>query len=240
MVNTIDLRQTITGSEFSVTITEPGQRDNLLESLSGVVMGRIARVLSLLDSRDPGSDINRLNACGHIHPMRLHPWVYELIEQTLLLGDRTKGAFDVAAEPSRIGLRFIPHLQAKPGQEAASFRDVCLLGHNRVRFRKPLRIDLSGIDRAFAIDKAIELLIELGVSSATIRTQGHKRSVGIVPDTNAAHSRNRATVTQPAYHANGLHHWRKIHHIAHPRHGRPMRSIIRTKAVPTRLPAALH
>ena len=99
------------------------------------VMGRIARVLSLLDSRDPGSDINRLNACGHIHPMRLHPWVYELIEQTLLLGDRTKGAFDVAAEPSRIGLRFIPHLQAKPGQEAASFRDVCLLGHNRVRFR---------------------------------------------------------------------------------------------------------
>ena len=135
MVNTIDLRQTITGSEFSVTITNPGQRDNLLESLSGFVMGRIARVLSLLDSRDPGSDINRLNACGHIHPMRLHPWVYELIEQTLLLGDRTKGAFDVAAEPSRIGLRFIPHLQAKPGQEAASFRDVCLLGHNRVRFR---------------------------------------------------------------------------------------------------------
>lgn len=218
-MNSLKRQQTVAGSLYSVTLYDSSQQVNLLESLTRVVLGRIARTLSLLDSRDPGSDINRLNACGYIHPMTLHPWVYELIERSLQLGTETKGGFDVAAEPSRIGWRFVPHLQARPDQGLPSYRDVQLLGKNRLGFKKPLRIDLSGIEKAFAIDNAIEFLSQAGISGAKIETAGHARSFGV-----GSHGADQASVTQPAYHANGIHHWRKTHYIPHPGDGRPMRS----------------
>jgi thiamine biosynthesis lipoprotein len=70
---------------------------------------------------------------------------------------------------------------AEPAAAGADWRDIKLLDENRVRFRRPLRIDLGGIAKGYAVDCAIAALRAAGVEQALVNAGGDLRALGHGP-----------------------------------------------------------
>jgi thiamine biosynthesis lipoprotein len=229
------------GTFVEIEIRDARMPERVLEDLAEISFGRIARVQSLMSFGDPSSELSRLNACGHLHPLSINPWTREVIAEAQRLGKASEGVFDIAVAPTMDSLGFLPHLHVrqKHEEEEATLRDVVLHDNGRVSFRRLLRLDLGGLARGFAMDKAAEILIEANVGSATIAAGGDFRFIGRRPkllplrDPTATATADRmlsakvtapAVVTRAAYFANRCHHWRKSSHILHPCTQKPMRS----------------
>jgi thiamine biosynthesis lipoprotein len=208
-----------------------------LNGLAEIAYGRIARVQSLMSFHDSSSELSRLNACGYLHPLPVNEWTREVIAEAVRLGRASEGVFDIAAASAAQPWGFLPKPVADAGKQAATYRDVTLHRDGRVSFRRPMMLDLGGVAKAFAIDKAAELLAEQGVRQAVINAGGDLRFIGTRPaslplrDPAAPHSIHLfaqvtapAVTTSAAYFANHRHHWRKTSHILHPRTRKPMRS----------------
>lgn len=222
---TIKRCRPLLGTFVEIRLSDPDQPEHVLHALAEIAFGRIARVQSLTSFHDPASELSRLNACGHLHPLPVNEWTREVIAEAVRLGRASEGVFDIAAAP------------VTGGDDARTYRDIVLHRDGRVSFRRPLQLDLAAIARGYAVDKAAEVLAAQGVRQAVINAGGDLRFIGAHPsnlplrDPAAPHRvRLFAEVTAPAvcttaaYHANRRHHWRKVSHILHPRTGKPMRS----------------
>ena len=232
------------GTFVEITLTDDRVPPHLLEDMTEMAFGRIARVQSLMGFRDPASELSRLSACGHLHPLPVNEWTREVIAEAMRLSRASEGVFDIAlSAPPAAGVIASP--SAAPvgvptlakNAEPPSHRDIILHRDGRVSFRRPLELDLTEIARGYAVDKAAELLVEQRIQQAVINAGGDIRFVGTRPRSlplgapaapQSIHLNARVTAsavaTSAAYFANGRHHWRKQSHIMHPRTGKAMRS----------------
>jgi thiamine biosynthesis lipoprotein len=62
--------------------------------------------------------------------------------------------------------------------EYANWRDIELMRGSRVRFAKPLKLDLGGIAKGFAVDLAVEVLQQLGMDEIYVNAGGDLRVEG--------------------------------------------------------------
>ena len=218
--------------EISISDERP---EHMLHALADIAFGRIARVQSLMSFHDASSELSRLNACGHLHPLPVNEWTFEVIGEAVRLGEASSGIFDIAVAPQLVNWGFLPKHFAGENHDAGSYRDVVMHSDGRISFQRPLLLDLGGIAKGFAVDKAAEFLTEAGVAEAVINAGGDLRFVGRLPrmvalrDPRAPRERViPAEVTAPAlatsgaYFSNRRHHSRKVSHILHPRTRKPM------------------
>ncbi len=94
--------------------------------------------------------------------------------------EETGGVFDVTVAPH---LQRFGYLPASPGSAAAERpatdqAAIDLLPGDRVRFRRPVRIDLGGIAKGFAVDRAIDALRQEGASTGAVNAGGDLRIFG--------------------------------------------------------------
>ncbi len=109
-----------------------------------------------------------------------------------------------------------------------------LLPGNRVRFHRPLQIDLGGIAKGFAVDQAIAALRSDGASSGCVNAGGDLRVFGPTPS--LIHVRHplrpgetmplvrladAALATSAGYHSRKRRHGRWLTPLVDPRDGRP-------------------
>jgi len=136
----------------------------------------VAHVQSLMSYHDQASDLSRLNRQAPRRPVALQADTYEVLCAALALSERTAGAFDVTVAPQLERQGLLPrHLR---GVAPGSWRDVECLSGRRVRFRRPLRIDLGGIAKGYAVDRACAALRAIGVDSALVNAGGDLRVIG--------------------------------------------------------------
>lgn len=227
------------GTFVEIDISDEEIPERLLHDLAEIAFGRIARVQALMSFHDPSSELSRLNACGHLHPLAINEWTREVLAEAVRLGKASEGVFDITVTPTLQNWGVMPHLHVREKHDDSepTFRDIVLHPDGRVSFRRPLRLDLSGIARGYAVDKAAQILNDSGVQSAVINAGGDLRFVGerplITSLRDPAAPRERILITEvtapamatsAAYFANHRHHWRKMNHILHPRTRKPMRS----------------
>jgi thiamine biosynthesis lipoprotein len=218
--------------EISISDDRP---EHLLHGLADIAFGRIARVQSLMSFHDSSSELSRLNACGHLHPLPVNEWTREVIAEAVRLGEASEGVFDITVAPELVKWGLLPKRVAGEEHPAGTYRDIDLHADGRISFGKPLLLDLGGIAKGFAVDKAAEFLIEAGITEAVINAGGDLRFIGSLPshvalrDPRAPRERviqtevtAPAMATSAAYFANRRHHSRKVSHILHPRTRKPM------------------
>ena len=89
------------------------------------------------------------------------------------------GIFDasIAAQPVEWGILNAPEAAA-PADPNATFRDIELLPGRQVRFKRPLWLDLSGIAKGYAVDRAIAALARSGITRACVNAGGDLRILG--------------------------------------------------------------
>lgn len=110
----------------------------------------------------PGSDLVRIAQASSGSLLTIHPWTFEVLALSQQLWRSSGGHFDpcVPASPAGIG-------------------EVQLVAPSSVRTPpRPALLDLGGIAKGFAIDKAVDVLIEHGCSSGLVNAGGDMRAFG--------------------------------------------------------------
>jgi thiamine biosynthesis lipoprotein len=140
----------------------------------------IAQAQRLMSAHDPASDLGRLNREAHFRPVCVHAWTADVLRYALRLHHETGGAFDcgVGAQLEKAGFLppgTIPLAFAGPANE----RTVHIDASNVVRFQQPLRLDLGGIAKGYAVDRAVEALQGAGIAAGLVNAGGDLRGFGL-------------------------------------------------------------
>lgn len=140
-----------------VNISCHGLTTELAHSAIGAAFDEIAEVHRLMSFHEPASDITRLNQRAAEAPVAVDARTSMVLALALEIAEATSGAFDITIAERLVAWGKLPRPPEAPDPDpAASWRDIELLPDHRVRFHRPLWIDLGGIAKGFAVDRAIE------------------------------------------------------------------------------------
>ncbi len=139
----------------------------------------IARVQALMSAHDESSDLGRLHRARIGVPVSVHPWTWRVLAKARAIGRRTGGAFDpVVAGRLAVANGGLPPWRGSARGGDARFADLELLGEDRVRLRRRLRIDLGGIAKGFAVDRAVAVLRAARLEFGLVNAGGDLRAFG--------------------------------------------------------------
>jgi FAD:protein FMN transferase len=177
-----------------VEIRSSGATSVATERAIDAAFAAIARVHDLMSFHEADSDVSRLNRAASASPVSVDPWTYRVLETALDLHSRSRGVFDIAVAPKlqRLGLLPGPPDWADDVlAEAATSDAIELLPRGHVRFHRPaLKIDLGGIAKGFAVDRAIDVLRVCDQSSGLVNAGGDLAAFGPEHETvNVRHPR---------------------------------------------------
>lgn len=186
-----------------VEVTAEGLPQPRLDRAVNAAFDAIELVQKLMSFHDPGSDLSRVNRLAAIEPVDVHPWTARVISRALALHRATDGLFDCTVGAELLRWDLLPdhgfaHVQS--GRSSA----IAMVATNRIALLAPVAIDLGGIAKGFAVDRAIAVLRRHGVRTAVVNAGGDLRAIG--PEPRLIHIRDpldRATARPAGLLANG-------------------------------------
>jgi thiamine biosynthesis lipoprotein len=143
----------------------------------------IALVHRLMSFQESESEISRLNRDGFRQTQDVHPATFEVLLWARELAESSAGCFDITVASKLVAWGRLPAPESRyPPDAQASWRDVELKEDCCVRFRRPLWIDVSGIAKGYAVDRAIQTLKHHGGTQAAVNAGGDLSIYGPVPE----------------------------------------------------------
>jgi thiamine biosynthesis lipoprotein len=140
-------------------------------------------VETLMSAHDPKSELGRLYERGALEPVEVHPWTFSVIEASLLLQRLSDGIFNIGVGDVLERNHFLPHWHRRGFSGPATARpDIQLMDGFRIRLGRPVRLDLGGIAKGFAVDRAVEALMEADAESGCVNAGGDFRIFGSQPE----------------------------------------------------------
>jgi thiamine biosynthesis lipoprotein len=137
----------------------------------------IKLVETLMSAHSATSDLSRINTLAHQQTITVHPWVWEVIALSKDLYLQSEGLFNVGIGHvlAEKGLRPVFANHARPTGDIA---DIALLEKFQIRSDKPVHLDLGGIAKGFAVDRAVDALLAKGISQGVVNAGGDMRVFG--------------------------------------------------------------
>lgn len=158
----------------------------------------VAMVHRLMSFHASESDLSRINRARVGDPIQVHPFTSEVLRHAALVAAASNGCFDVTVASELVEWQLLPRLHrsqldsqldSQPGSPLAprlrasgSWQDIRLLSDNRVVLRRPLCLDLGGIAKGYAVDRAMDCLVALGATQAVVNAGGDIRVHGTQPE----------------------------------------------------------
>jgi thiamine biosynthesis lipoprotein len=97
--------------------------------------------------------------------------------------EATHGIFDITTAAELVSCGRLPRPESfLPPDPEASWRDILLCANGEVSFRRPLWIDLGGVAKGYAVDRAVTRLLRHGVRRCCVNAGGDLRVVGASPE----------------------------------------------------------
>jgi len=154
-----------------------GENPIALRAAGEEALDEVDRIEAQLSLYRSGSEVARVNAEAQQRPVRITPGLFQLIERARELSRETNGAFDLTIAPLVRCWGFMGGTGSMPEPAAvAEARAAVGMQHVEldaskltVRFKRPgMMLDFGAIGKGYAIDRAVGLLLETGVTSALI------------------------------------------------------------------------
>ena len=140
----------------------------------------VAEVQRRMSYHNPASTLSRINRDAARGAVDVDEWMFAVLSAAAEMHRISGGIFDVTVAPRLEALGFLPATGAVPSM--ASFDDVELRPDRTVRFHCPdMRIDLGGIAKGFAVDRAAAALQRSGVPRGLVNAGGDLRAFGDTP-----------------------------------------------------------
>ena len=164
-------------SRFELVLESENSSEAFLQAAGEEALAEIPRAESLLSAYLPGSDLFRINEGAAQHPVRVSADTMRFLEEARRLSQETEGAFDLAVGPLLDLWGISGEVGTVPTDEQIK-QALCLVGHDKVvldtetqsvSFLVPgMRLDPGAIGKGWAIDLAIAVLREMGVTRALL------------------------------------------------------------------------
>jgi thiamine biosynthesis lipoprotein len=151
---------------------------------------RLERVMSHYRS---DSDLSKLNREAQHRAVRVDASLYEILRDSIEFSRRSRGRFDVTIAPLLRLWRASADDGHAPTPEAIAqarrcvgYEKIDLSGTDGIRFRSDcLEVDLGGIGKGYAVDRALGILTSAGIRRAMVNAGGSSISaVGAPPGRN--------------------------------------------------------
>jgi len=139
----------------------------------------IARVEQLMSAFDADSDLGRIQRLAHQQAVTVHPWTYEVLQLAQDLHAQCEGLFDPGVAPQLAAWGLLPN--HRKSTSSSSITQLTLQG-GQVRSAGPCHLDLGGIAKGFAVDRAIDALQAHGIARASVNAGGDLRVFGPEPE----------------------------------------------------------
>ncbi len=148
---------------------------------------QINKVDDLMSDYKSDSEISRVNRDGFKKAVRLSQSTYEVLQRSIEFSKLTDGAFDVTVGPLVELFRKAKNKQVLPGPDEIAdarskvgFEKLKLDGRNMtVQFTvEGMRLDLGGIAKGYAVDKAVETMQSHGAIGGMVDLGGDIRCFG--------------------------------------------------------------
>jgi thiamine biosynthesis lipoprotein len=149
------------------------------------VLAQMRHVDESMSTYRPTSEVSLVNERAARENVRISPELFGLLTTSLEYSRLTEGAFDITY--ASVGYLYDFRHNIRPDRQQIAnalpgidYRHVLLDPKARtVHFERPgVRIDLGGIGKGYAVDRAIELLQARGVAHALVTAGGDSRIIG--------------------------------------------------------------
>lgn len=141
----------------------------------------IERAHLLMSAHEPDSDLSRINRYAHEEPVEVDTWTAAVLERALFWSRNSEGGFDVvAAGSAAIASGYLPLHRGQPRPAAAHWTWIEICGRT-VRLLKPACIDLGGIAKGFAVDRAVAAMKAAGCKAGLVNAGGDIAGFGPQP-----------------------------------------------------------
>ena len=139
----------------------------------------IALIHRLMSFHEEESDVSRLNREAYRAAIAVHAHTSAVLREAQLVSAASNGVFDITSAPALVDSGLLPApRRAQLPDRIASWQDIALLDGNGVQFRRPLWIDRGGIAKGYAVDVAVEILIQRGAPQICVNAGGDLRIAG--------------------------------------------------------------
>lgn len=194
-MNSIRQCRPLLGTYVEIHIATDEDDDALLDR-SLAAFEEIERIQKLLSFHDPESELTRINQTAHLGAVEIGYDLWRVLDFAQELYQASGGFFDPAIAPELVRRGLLPdHGNAK---ECHSNWSSVFLTETSVEFSAPLQIDLGGIAKGYAVDRALYVIgadvdatVNAGGDLAMTRWQGSNVEI------RTPSSGGRDTVTMP-------------------------------------------
>ena len=158
-----------------------GEDARALSAIVEAAFDEVDRIDRLMSHYKPESPLSRINREAGRGPVAVEPELFEFIAESLRYGRDSGGAFDITVGPLmkawgffRGGGRVPTEDEIAQLRQRVGYEHVVLDAQARtIRFDRPgIELDLGGIAKGYAVDRAVALLRERGVAAALVSAGG--------------------------------------------------------------------
>jgi len=161
-----------------IEIRVEGMQQNLALRAIDIAFTEIARVHRLMSFHEPDSDLSRLHRARAGTCVSVDARTREVLACALRVAQESNGCFDPTVAAEQVACGYLPPPDSAIAPDSnASWRDI-ELNDDGVRLCKPLWIDLGGIAKGYAVDRAVEILLETGAPQVCVNAGGDLRIAG--------------------------------------------------------------
>lgn len=157
----------------------------IADKLVADVLDEYRRIDALMSTYKSDSEISRVNSLASSRPIVVGEELFSLIARSIELSNRSGGAFDISYESVGYLYDFRERRRPDPAEiserlGAVDFRSIVLnSAESTVAFELPgMRINLGGIAKGYAVERAAEMLRAAGVQHALLNAGGDTRVLG--------------------------------------------------------------
>lgn len=162
-----------------VHVFASGSDGTAVQQAVDAALANVERVERLMSFHDPESELSRLNREAGGTPQTVHPWTWSVLRRALRFAVASDGLFDITVAPLLVREGLLPGT-AETSLQCGNWRHIVLMPDCRVFLACPMLLDLGGIAKGFAVDRAIHELKRGGCTQGVVNAGGDLRRFGSV------------------------------------------------------------
>lgn len=142
------------GTYVEISISAEESTDTLID-ITSAAFSEIEKIENLMSFHNPESELSYLNKHAHKENCSISKDTETVLKSSVELSEKTSGLFDISVAPYLIQQGLLPDIYFEADKEA-NWQDI-KLSDGHVSFEKAMLLDLGGIAKGYAVDKAISI-----------------------------------------------------------------------------------
>jgi thiamine biosynthesis lipoprotein len=166
---TIQRAQPWLGTLVDIAASDPDQ--DALSAAIDRAFARVAAIHAVMGFHDAASELSQVNRNATHDWVPLSADLARVLAAACEFAHASDGAFDPSIAPWLVASGQLPHHDGCANYASPDWHAIELDG-DRVRFTQPLLLDLGGIAKGYAVDAALAVLLEAGLTHARVNAGG--------------------------------------------------------------------